>query len=114
MGRVEVDVVFDNETATFVQAGQQPMKCNVTSLGSDLMIFNVLEGQYKGWTFAAMYQSAQQPDGLYETMTLAAGKLGSNAPSSFDGAMGTQGDSVYVLDKCGGAPCTFHNPVSRV
>jgi hypothetical protein len=109
--RIEVDVVFDNTSATFVQVGSEPMKCNVTTLGSDLMIFDVLTGQYKGWKFAGMFQTAPQPGGLYETMTLAAGKLGSGAPSTFDGAMSTQGDSVYVLDKCTGGSCTFKNPL---
>jgi hypothetical protein len=109
--RVEVDVVFDNESATFVQAGEEPVKCNVTTLGSDVFIFKIMTGQYKTWTFAGMFQEAGQPEDLYETMTLAAGKLGQSAPTSFDGAMSTEGDEVYVLQKCSGAPCVFKNPL---
>jgi hypothetical protein len=109
--RVEIDVVFDNLTATFVQAGNAPVKCDVDSLGSDLMIFTIVDGTYKGWKFTAIFQTEEQPGGFYESMTMAAGKLDGSAPSSYDEAMSTQGDRVYVLNKCTGDPCTFKNPI---
>jgi len=109
--RIEVDVVFDNLTATFVQAGKAPMKCDVDSLGSDLMIFTITEGKYVGWKFTAVYQTQSQPGGFYETMTMAAGKLDGSAPSSYDEAMQTPGDEVYNLNKCLGDPCNFKNPI---
>lgn len=107
--RVESELVFDNVTAHFYISNVLQFSANVTSLGADVMIFDIISGSKKGFKFSALYQLAPQVEGIYETMTMAAGALAGSTPSTYAAAMSTEGDHVYALNKCMGEPCKFRD-----
>jgi len=107
---IEVELLFNNTGATFFKSGVEQWYANVTSLGSDAMLFDVLSGTHKGWKFGTLYQQAGAGVNFYEQMTLAQGKWGGSFPQTFAGPMETPGETEYVLFKCTGDPCTFTQP----
>lgn len=106
----EVEAVFTNTTATFYASGVEQYTANITSLGADLMILDILTGTYKGWKVSAIYQSASEGQGLYSAITFAKGVTGQGPPSSYQQAMYTPPMEEYVYVKCNGSPCKFNSP----
>lgn len=106
----EVDAVFTNTSATFYANGQVTFTANVTSLGADLMILDITSGTYKGWKVSAIYQSASEGLGLFQSITFAKGITGQGPPSSYAQAMYSPPMEEYVYWKCNGSPCKFNTP----
>eukprot|EP00331_Platyophrya_macrostoma_P010651 CAMPEP_0176421600 /NCGR_PEP_ID=MMETSP0127-20121128/9266_1 /TAXON_ID=938130 /ORGANISM="Platyophrya macrostoma, Strain WH" /LENGTH=653 /DNA_ID=CAMNT_0017802353 /DNA_START=111 /DNA_END=2072 /DNA_ORIENTATION=+ len=106
----EVEAVFTNTTASFYTAKVLQFTANVTSLGADLMILDVLTGTYQGWKLSAIYQESSEGLGLYGAITFAKGIYGQGPPSSYAQAMYTPPMEEYVYYKCNESPCSFAQP----
>jgi len=106
----EVEAVFDNTSATFYADGVLQYKANITSLGADLMILDILTGQWAGWKISAIYQSGTQFNSLYEFITFAKGIPGQAPPSDYKEAMYTPPMEEYVYAKCLSTECKFNTP----
>lgn len=106
----EVEMVFTTTNVTYYRAGQKVYVANVTSLGADLMLLTIIQGDHQGWRFTAIYQESTQSAGLYTYITFARSALDGPAPASYDQAMYTQGMEEYIMAKCDSAPCKFRTP----
>lgn len=106
----EVEAVFTNTSVTFYKAGAEQFTANITSLGADLMIMKIMSGTYQGWVQSAIYQSANQDNGMYMAITFAKGIMGQSPPGSYSQAMYTPGMEEYVYFKCNAEPCVFKTP----
>jgi hypothetical protein len=108
---VEVAYVFKGKTLTAYRSGDKIFEASVISYGNNLLIIDYTSGRYKGFKRALLYQeSSEVPNGLYESITLAEGKIGGSAPESFPPAMVTPGMGELVFYKCATAPCVFRAP----
>lgn len=106
----EIEMVFTKTNYSYFAAGVYQYTANITSLGADLMLLEMLDGTYKGWKFAAIYQSGTEASGMYDFITFAKGVLGQSAPASYPEAMYTPGMQEYIMAKCDQAPCVFNAP----
>lgn len=106
----EVEMAYTKTNMSFYVAGAYQFTANITSLGADLMIFDVLDGQYKGATFGAIYQISNQYQGIYDQITFARGLFGRSAPQSYDEAMFSTGMTEYTLVQCKSGQCQFKQP----
>jgi hypothetical protein len=106
----EVEAVFTNTSATFYADNKVQWSANVTSLGADVMILQILTGNYKGWQVSATYQSASEYQGMYAAITFAKGIIGQGPPQSYAEAMYTPPMEEYTYFKCSQSPCKFNAP----
>ena len=104
---IEVELKFNGSGCTYYESGSEKWFANVTSLGSDAMLFKILSGEHTGFKFGVLFQLGQPGPNFYQVMTFARGKYAESFPASFAEAMDTQGMVELVINKCEGTPCKF-------
>jgi len=105
----EFEMAFNETDVTWFKNGEKQWDGSVTSLGGDVMLFDVSSGPDAGKSFSVQYSIANQ-GALYSMMTMAAGAFGASVPQSYETAMDTKGDLEYIFAKCNQAPCVFKQP----
>jgi len=109
--RKEIELVLNTTSFTMYIDNVYHFTANVTSLGADVMLMNIIAGAHVGFKFGTIFQTASgQANGLYEVMTLARGEMGGTFPQDYQTPMETLGMQEMVLSKCTASQCKFNQP----
>ena len=107
----EVEMVLNKTMMVLYINNVYHFTCNVTSLGADVMLMDIVDGAHQGFKFGTIYQvSSGQSSGLYEVMTMGKGQLGGTFPQDYATPMETLGMQEMVLAKCTDSTCKFNKP----